>query len=70
MMVLVLISYNSLILLYFVTTFQDVKESQGGSREANSTKSPFHYFPFFTNHFTRNDLGELKQTEKELQEPL
>lgn len=41
MMVLVLISFNSLILLYFVTSFQDAQESQGGSREANSTKSLF-----------------------------
>lgn len=64
MMVLVLISYNSLILLYFVTTFEYVNESQGRSREANSTKSPFHYFPFFTDHFMRNDLSELKQTKE------
>lgn len=63
-MVLVLSSYNSLILLYSVTTFQDVNESQGGSRKANSTKSLFHYFPFFTDHFMRNDLSELKQTKE------
>ena len=64
MMVLVLISFNSLILLYFVTSFQDAQESQGGSREANSTKSHFHCFPFITDHFIRNDLNELMQVKE------
>lgn len=64
MMVLVLISFNSLLLLYFVTTFQNAQESQGGSRQANSTKFPFHCSPFSTDHFIRNDLNELMQVKE------
>lgn len=62
MMALVSISFNSLILLYFVTTFQYAQVREG--QERPTVPKPLFTMSSFSHRFITYKLSELKQVKE------